>query len=231
MLNFFKKRAALSKAAEEEKRIKSITDYSYDESRVLYKINFEDGLGSWRARSPYKDHFDFGKYEVKVEVTDEEAKTGKHSMKISGRYRDWNGASLDITDYMKETLYDYEVLAWVKLRDDASLCTVHVSFQAESRIANIDFPEYKYWDNYNDSDPAVLSKYLLPVSKAQELPNERRALYPAGYVTDDGWVLLRGKAKIHKSHFECVSVYIETSGEGIHNQDIYVDEFILLSGK
>lgn len=209
---------------------KDILDYSYEESRVLYKNDFEQELRGWKIRGPEEGHFNYDKHEVKVELTAEEAHSGSRCMKISGRLENWNGAEIDITKYLRENKEDYEAMVWVKLREDAVPCMVNLSFQTNSRVADIDFPEFSYFGNISEANPSILSHYRLPVGTPAPENEEWQINYPPGYVTDDGWVLLRGKVKVNVRNYEKVFVYIETSVAESHNQDIYVDDFVLLKG-
>jgi len=218
-------------AAEKEKRRKSILDYSFSQSRVLYKNDFESGLNGWMARGPDKEHFDYGKYLIVTELTGEEAHSGKQCMKVSGRIKSWNGAILDITDYIRNDITEYESMVWVKLRDDADPCMINLSLQLVSKISGIDFPEYRLWEDYTNFSPYILSNYRLPVSAAGSAAEKWEVNYQEGYSTDDGWVLLRGKTSIQKSDYESVSVYIETSNGKTNTQEIYIDDFVLLIGK
>jgi hypothetical protein len=215
------------------KNMKNNFPFDFDESRVLYKNDFENDLGGWLSRGPEEDHFDYNKYTVKVELTDEEAHSGKQCMKISGREKSWNGAILDITKYICDGIQKYEALIWVKLPESTDSCRIHLSLQTISKIGGIDFPDYNMWDDYS-SDGYLLSKFRLPVSAANtpliNTPGHWDLRYPKGYSTADGWVLLRGITSIKKRHYDSVHVYIETT-EGAIVRCIYADDFMLLKGE
>jgi len=217
--------------------MKNKLSFDYDESRVLYKNDFEEGLNGWTARGPEEGHFDYKKYEVRVELCGEEAHSGSKCMKISGRTRAWNGAYLNITKLIKDNIKNYEAMVWVKLRNDAEPSRIHLSLETTVKMAGVDFPEQCWWEDYNP-ELNMLSKFRLPTSTATTEAAGWDVQYPQGYATEDGWVLLRGKINIHKSHFDSIYAFIETSGPqgeseygGANINDIYIDDFILLTGE
>jgi len=217
--------------------MKNKTPFGYNESKVLYKNDFEDSLNGWTARGPEDGHFDYEKYEVRVELSDEEAHGGKKCMKISGRTRAWNGAYLNITKLIKENIKNYEAMVWVKLRDNAEPSRIHLSLETTVKMAGVDFPEQCWWEDY-DVKSNFLSKFKLPTCIAASGSADWDVQYPQGYATNDGWVLLRGKINIHKSHFDSIYAFIETSGPqgeseygGANTNDIYIDDFVLLIGE
>jgi len=227
----FKKSISKKSQQDSASKEKNLLDYSYDEAMVLYKNDFEEDLNGWKSRGPEEGHFNYGKHEVKVELTAEEACSEKQCMKISGRIEHWNGAEIDITEYLHEGIADYEAMAWVKLREDAAPCLVNLSLQCHSRIGNIDFPEFKFWENINDVNPSILSNYRLPVGTPPFQSEEWQTNYPPGYVTENGWVLLRGKAKIDVKQLEYVYFFIETANGKTEDQILYIDDFVLLKGE
>jgi hypothetical protein len=209
----------------------SVFLYEYDESRVLYKNEFEDNLDGWIDRGPEVNHYDINKYQVSVELSDEEKRSGTKCMKISGRRYGWNGATLNIIDYLQEDVLRYEAMAWVKIPETSEPCRVHLSLETNERLSGGGiFPHFGQWDDYCDY-LNILSKYRMPVgAPADERTETWEVAYPPGYKTDDGWVLLRGKAEINKTQHETVFAYIETNGE-YNTSDIYVDDFVLLIGE
>ncbi|MCL2693933.1 MAG: carbohydrate binding domain-containing protein [Oscillospiraceae bacterium] len=229
------KLSAVTETAESITRSEFL-DYSYDESRVLYKCGFEYDLGGWLARGPEEEHYDYGKYLVKVERTEEEAQSGSKCMKITDRVKTWNGAILDITSFIREDITEYEAMVWVKIRDGVSPCRVNLCLQTNAKVDGVDFPWYGVWDDYSvvGEPPHILSKYRLPVSSTEPVEEVWENRYPEGYTTDDGWVLLRGKTKIKKCHYDRIYAYLDTSiseSSSVSTQDIYVDNFVLLIGK
>jgi hypothetical protein len=203
----------------------SVFNYDYIPSRVLYKSDFEDGLKDWTPRTPGDSHVDYGKYETKISITTEERHSGSQCMKIEGRQRGWNGASLDITKYLKERIQNYEIMVWVKLREDAKSCRVHLSIATLEMLCGVEVPMFNHIEDYGQ-EQGILTKYRLPVGTAEK--GSWDANYPEGYATDDGWVLLRGKINIRKADYSQVYIYIETNGDLCENV-LYVDDFVLLS--
>jgi hypothetical protein len=209
---------------------KDFFDYTYDKARVLYKDNFEGELKNWIARTPGTGHNDFNQYEVELEVTTSEKHSGTQCMRIHGRQRGWNGAALYITNYLKENIFDYEIMVWVKLRDDAKTCRVFLSIATLEVLCGVSIPMFDHVEDY-ERNRGILTKFRLPVGTVDENdPKKWDIKYPDGYATDDGWVLLRGKINIRKSNFSQVYIYIETDDDGETN-DIYIDDFVLLTGK
>ncbi|MCL2108289.1 MAG: carbohydrate binding domain-containing protein [Oscillospiraceae bacterium] len=230
MFNIFKKKQPDAAELETVRR-EAILDYSYDQSRVLYENNFEDGLKGWEPRGPVKEHFKKYNYAVGVELTEDTPHSGSRCLKVFGRNEDWNGAVLDITDYTDDKIISYEVLVWVRLESDAEPCMLHLSLQTLSKIANIDFPEYRRLDDYTKSAPFILANYRLPTTAAASADEQWKVNYQPGYSTEDGWVLLRGKMKLRKSHYDKIFLYIETSEGKINTQDLFIDDFVLLEGE
>lgn len=236
MLKFFKNKKEIVEPpvpieTEEERRAK-ILDYSYDESRVLYHTSFEDGLGGWYPRTPREgDPLKDRQYSIKLEITTEEAHSGSKCLKVSNRHNHWNGPVLDITKYIKPDVLDYEVMVWVKIPDNFGSCLVRASYQTSDKLVG-DFPDYHVWEDYYTEDFSVLSNYWFPVGRTDIPENYEWALnYPKEYVSEDNWVLLRGKAKIDIKKLEYVYFFIETADGKEENQDIYIDDFVLLTGK
>ena len=208
---------------------KDIFPFEYDTPRVLYSNDFETALNGWTDRGPEVDHFNHSKYFVKIELTDEEKHRGNKCMKISGRQEGWNGATLNITPYLKENILNYEAMIWIKLRDKSSPCKVRLSLETNSMFGGVLFPCFGQWDDFCN-ERGILSKYRLPLSASGTDGDTWDTKYPAGYTTDDGWILLRGKAEIRKSQYISVFAYIETDGE-TNTNDIYADDFVLLKGE
>lgn len=202
----------------------------FEQSRVLYQSDFDSNLNGWLVREPEVDHYDYGKYHVKIELTDEECHSGTKCLKVTDRMKSWNGTIFDITKYMRDSITKYEAMVWVKVRDGEDPCRVHLSLQKNSSIGDIVFPEYTLWDDISQAPPYILSKFRLPVSSTEPVKEVWENRYTPGYVTDNGWVLLRGVINIIKNHYDSVHVYIETSESKSSTQDIYVDDFILLAG-
>jgi len=225
---FWKKAKAKEK---ETKQDDSILSYDYDESRILYKNDFEDSLNGWIDRGPEINHFDSNKYKIIVGLTSEEKHSGSRCMKISGRRYGWNGATLNIKRYLRDGLFKYEAMVWVKIPDSSKPCRVHLSLETNERLSGGGIlPSFGQWDDLCDYRN-ILSKYRLPVCRAKDKDAEPwEVQYPEGYTTEDGWVLLRGKAVIDKTLHESVFAYIETDCEENTN-DIYIDDFVLLTGE
>ncbi|MCL2018250.1 MAG: carbohydrate binding domain-containing protein [Oscillospiraceae bacterium] len=177
--------------------MKDVFSVKYDESKLLYRNDFETDLNGWVARGPESCHYDYLKYEVRVELTDEEYHSGKSCMKISGRTRSWNGASLDITNYLKHNVKNYVAMVWVKMRNDAAPSRVHLSLETNVKLAGVDFPVQSWWDDYNP-ERNLLSKFKLPTSIVTPESTGWDIRYPPNHVNKDGWVLLRGKININK---------------------------------
>ena len=139
-----------------------IFNYEYDESRILYVNSFENGLDGWQPREPDAGHYDFGKYNVTVELTDEESRSGTKCMKITDRRYNWNGAFLDITSMIRAQVADYEVMVWVKLRPEAKSCRIRIMLETYEQIGNAQFPAFIEVEDYADYR-GILSKFRLPV--------------------------------------------------------------------
>jgi hypothetical protein len=227
MFGFLKKKPNSKTASVEEKA----AVFSYDEERVLYSTNFEDGLGSWRPRGPSKkfnpEHVLRNGYEVFIETTSEEKYSGNQCLKVTGRKYGWNGARLDITKYLRDNIRFYEVAVWVKIPSDAPSCRVCVSLEANTVFAGVPFQKFHYWHDF-DPEQSILSKFRAPVGTGD--PKEWDTQYPHGYTTGDGWILLRGMAEIYKTHFDSICAYIETD-DANSSIPLYVDNFMLLSAK
>ncbi|MCL2019326.1 MAG: carbohydrate binding domain-containing protein [Oscillospiraceae bacterium] len=211
-----------------------VFSFEYEPDRVLYSNDFEQDLDGWYARTPLPEHYDYNNYKVVVEKTDEEAHSGSHCMKVYGRRESWNGAALDITKYLKPGVFNYEVMVWVKLRPDANPARIRIMSEMYEVGCSIDFPNFEVFDDYCDYR-GVLSKFRLPVGSGEDDWDTR---YPPNYATSDGWVLLRGKKEINASRYSAVMVYLETYKEtnseentDVDVNDIYIDDFVLLTGK
>jgi hypothetical protein len=166
---------------------------------------------------------------IKLSLTSEVKRSGSSCLKISGRYANWHGASIDIAKYTKEGLKNYEVMVWVKVPNGAPSCKVYLSLETNSQLGGVVFPYYEQFKDYSQ-ELGILSKYRLPVNGEHE-PGiaEWETAYPEGHVTDDGWVLLHGKVTINRAEHFRAFVYIETNNQGANN-DIYIDDFVLLRG-
>jgi hypothetical protein len=211
-----------------EKKNDDIFNYEYAPSRILYHNDFENELNGWEARTILDpEHFDYGKYDVVVELSDEEKLSGSRSMKISGRKMNWNGATLEITSYLTQGITDYEVMAWVKFGEPATAQRLILTLETHSTLGGVDFPHFHVMDDYCGSI-GILSKYKLPVGCDGDDWDTR---YPKGYTTTDGWVLLRGRINTEPSHHNRVLVYFETGEDEYNSNVIYVDSFVLLRGK
>jgi hypothetical protein len=220
----------LKKKVKEAAKESNTFDYGYEASRVLYHNSFEEALNGWEARTILDpDHFDYGKYKVQVEVSGEEKRSGSKCMKISGRKMNWNGATLEITSYLKQDIHEYEVQAWAKFGELYSNCTPQrliLTLETHATIGGVDFPHFEPVVDYCGKS-GILSKYWLPVGSKQD---DWDCRYPEDYTTPDGWVLLRGKINIRPAHHTRVLVYFETGEEEFNSNVIYVDEFALLRG-
>ncbi|MCL2637635.1 MAG: carbohydrate binding domain-containing protein [Oscillospiraceae bacterium] len=226
----FNKLRKKKNVASEAEIKKDVFDYKYDPARVLYHNDFEKELNGWEARTILDpDHFDYGKYEVRVEVSDEQKRSGSKCMKISGRRMNWNGATLEITSYLKQNIYDYEVQAWVKfgeLNTDCKPQRLTLTLETHATIGGVDFPHFDTMEDYC-GNVGILSKYWLPVGSK---PEDWDSRYPNNYTTYDGWVLLRGKINIRPAHHTRVLIYFETGEDELNSNVIYVDDFVLLRG-
>jgi len=199
---------------------KNVFSYEPDPSRVLCACDFNTDLCEWVTRGPLS--------KMSLSLTSKTKRSGNNCLKISGRGEAWHGASLDITKYIKEGIRHYEAMAWVKVPDDAASCKVYLSLETNSKMGGVVFPYYTQWADFDDEN-GILSKYRLPVGGIHGEYAEWETTYPKGYVTSDGWVLLRGKIEInHAEHFRAF-VYIETNDQG-KNNDVYVDDFVLMKG-
>ncbi|MCL1823670.1 MAG: carbohydrate binding domain-containing protein [Oscillospiraceae bacterium] len=230
---FFKKKKKETQTVQIQEQENEFVSFEYDESRVLYQNNFEDELNGWIDRGPGKDHYDQSKYSITVETTAEEKHSGTKCMKISGRQFGWNGATINIIDFLRTDTLKYEAMVWVKIPDNAKPCRVHLSLETNEKMSSGDiFPHFGQWNDYCDYRN-ILSKYRLPLNApADESAEPWETDYPKGYTTEDGWILLRGKAEIDKRLYTSVFTYIETNGDGDANtSDIYVDDFVLLIGE
>jgi hypothetical protein len=211
----------------------ALFDCSYDPSRVLYHNDFETSIGEWVTRTPDPEHFDYGKYEVKAELTDKEFRFGSHCMAVTGRQVSWNGASLDVTKYLKPDIHKYEVMVWVKLPASAKPCRVRIMSETRSRLGEMEIPYFTSLNDYCEHR-GVLSKYKLPVGCG---PDDWDTRYPPNHSTETGWVLLRGTQEIRVKQNESVFIYIETNNEEntelneeVDLNDIYIDDFVFLKG-
>jgi hypothetical protein len=215
----------------EKEQDEIVFSYDYDESRVLYKNDFENELNGWIDRGPEVNHYDANKYHISVELSNEEKHGGSRCMKISGRRYGWNGATLNIIDYLRDDIFKYEAMVWVKIPADSKPCRVHLSLETNEKLTGGGaLPHFGQWDDYCDYRN-ILSKYRLPVCALHDAGTESwETNYPQGYTTKDGWVLLRGRAEITKAHNLSVFAYIETNGDN-NTSDIYVDDFVLLIGE
>lgn len=222
MFGFMKKKKA---PAEEEK---ITTSFAYDEERVLYFNNFENSAQDWRPRgssvrfSPEQAERDG--YDIILERTAEEKHSGTHCLKVSGRKFGWNGAMVDLTRHLRDNVFFYEAAVWVKIPSDAPSCRVCLSLEANTVFAGVPFQKFHYWHDFKP-EHGILSKYLLPVGAGE--PGNWDTQYQPGCYTEDGWVLLRGRAEIHKTHFDSIFAYIETDADRC-NYPIYIDDFMLL---
>jgi len=203
-----------------------IFSYEYDSARVLYHSDFDTSLSGWVARAPDPEHFDYGKYEVKAELSDEQKHSGTRSLKVSGRQMNWNGATIDVTSYLKPDEYHYEAMAWVKYGEPCTPQQIFLSIETHSFVGGMDFPYFGVWDDFC-GHRGILSKYKLPVGCGPDFWDTR---YPVNYTTPDGWLLLRGKLEIRVAQHERVLVYIETGEDELNANDIYIDDFVLLRG-
>jgi len=217
----------LKKKTEEDIKEKDVFDFKYNPSRVLYHNDFEESLNGWEARTILDpEHFDYGKYDVRVELSGEEKLSGSACMKISGRRMNWNGATLEVTSYLKQDVYDYEVQAWVKFGKSAVPQRLTLTLETHATIGGVDFPHFDTMDDFC-GDVGILSKYWLPVGSKHDDWDTR---YPENYTTPDGWILLRGKINIRPAHHTRVLIYFETGEDEYNSNVIYVDDFVLLRG-
>jgi hypothetical protein len=203
-----------------------IFNFDYDPARVLYESDFDASLSGWASRTPDPEHYEYGKYEVTAELSGEEKHSGSRSLKIAGRKMNWNGATIDITEYLKPEEYHYEAMVWVKYGEPCTPQRVYLSIETHSSVNGMDFPYFGAWDDYA-GHRGILSKYKLPVGCGPDFWDTR---YPRGYTTADGWLLLRGKLEIRVAQHERVLVYIETGEDEENSNDIYIDDFVLLRG-
>jgi hypothetical protein len=218
LFDFFKKKAQVKEET---------PSYAPDPSRILCVCNFNDDLSGWVVRGPGWQQGQ--ENAINLSLTSETKRSGASCLKVSGRYANWHGATLNIAKYVKESLMNYEVMVWVKLPDDAVSSKVYLSLETNSKLGGVVFPHY---EQFQDFDPGrgVLSKYRLPVNGDHGDDYERwEVAYPKENLTSDGWVLLHGKVKINRSEHFRAYVYIETDEQG-KNNDIYIDDFILLRG-
>jgi hypothetical protein len=210
-----------------EESTDNIFNYEYKSSRILYHNNFGQELNGWEARTILDpEHYDYGKYNVVVEISDEAKRTGIGCMKISGRRMNWNGATLEVTQYLSQNIHDYEVQAWVKFGEPAVSQRIILSLETHSMLAGVDFPHFDAMEDYS-GNVGILSKYKLPVGSGEDAWDTR---YPENYTTPDGWVLLRGKINIRPAHHARVLIYFETAEDELNSNIIYVDDFVLLKG-
>ncbi|MCL2109090.1 MAG: carbohydrate binding domain-containing protein [Oscillospiraceae bacterium] len=206
--------------------------FSIEPDRILLSSDFDNGTEGWTPRCGGTDpnHNDYGKYEVIVETTMEEARSPSSSLKVSGRFQSWNGATIDITDILDPNILVYEVLAWVKVPADTDLPPGRVNISMQTNVfdtaAGQEIESYDWLSDY-ESESGLLSKYLLPVGSPEVPGEEYLTNYPEGYVTDDGWVLLRGLTPlIFLDEVDKIQIYIENSSS---KADFYIDSFWVLA--
>jgi len=214
------------KAASAAKRLAS---YEPDPERILLRCDFNSDLCGWTIRGPgwRKEGDDSGKG-IALSLDTDIKHSGASSLKITGRFESWQGATLNIADYIKESIKDYEAMVWVKIPDNAPSCKVCLSLETNSKLGGVVFPYYEQFADF-DQKNSVLSKYRLPVNGDHGEYDAWETAYPKGHTTDDGWVLLHGKVKINRAEYFKAYVYIETNNQGANN-DIYIDDFVLLRG-
>jgi len=203
-----------------------IFSFEYDPARVLYHSDFDSSLSGWVARTPDPEHYEYNKYEVIAELTDEEKHSGNRCLKVSGRQMNWNGATIDITPYLKKDIFEYEAMVWVKFGEPVIPQRIFLCIETHSFVGGVDFPYFGEWDDYA-GNRGILSKYKLPVGCGPDYWDTR---YPQRYTTEDGWLLLRGKLEIRVAHHERVLVYIQTGRDELNTNIIYIDDFVLLKG-
>jgi hypothetical protein len=224
LFNLFKKNAA---APPPEKKLYHLPD----PARTILSCNFENDLCGWVARGPawQQEDGDDGSGKIKLSLTSETKHSGNSCLKISGRYENWHGASINIANYVKESIKNYEAMVWVKVPEGAPSCKVFLSLETNSQLGGVVFPYYEQFADFNQ-ELGILSKYRFPLHGAHDPAcAEWEVAYPEGHTTGDGWVLLRGKVQINRAEHFRAYVYIETNNQGACN-DIYIDDFVLMKG-
>ncbi|MCL1822655.1 MAG: dockerin type I domain-containing protein [Oscillospiraceae bacterium] len=198
--------------------------------RLLYFTDFENGLDGWAVHSPKNGDTGYVEYEANVELTKEESHSGKQSLKVSDRKNYWQGTVIDITDYLRDDVLEYEVMVWVKVPEGANPTIIRLSYQIVEIIDGIESNLYGTWDDY-DYENDKLSKYRLPASLYDPESEDWAVRYHEDYFSDDGWVLLHGEMWFFAPFYKKVYVHFDTS----HNfdniyDDYYIDDFVLLRG-
>jgi hypothetical protein len=223
LFNLFKKKSA--EAPPPKKR----PSYLPDPNRILFSCDFNDSLCGWVVRGPAWQEKGDTDHGIKLSLTTETKHSGNSCLKISGRYANWHGASVNVAKYVKESIRNYEAMVWVKVPDGAPSCKIYLSLETNSQLGGVVFP---YYEQFEDFDPraSILSKYRLPVNGEHD-PNEAdwETAYPENHATDDGWVLLHGKVQINRAEHFRAFIYIESNNQGANN-DIYIDDFVLMRG-
>jgi hypothetical protein len=206
-------------------------------SQVLYMTDFSDGLGEWRPRcgGTDPDHEHYGDYEVTLElINDASSPTGGQIMRVAGRERNWNGATIDVTEQFHGSGVRFEALAWVKMADDASPGRVQMSYERHENELNNEgelVKRFEYWDDW-DSSQGILSKYKLPMSAADDDPDTWDDNFDADedyYDFENGWALIHGAAIFVPGDFQTIYFYIETTTGTAREQVIYIDSVYIFT--
>jgi len=116
--------------------------FLYETSRVLYSEDFENGIGNWVARTNDNNT------SIIAEITSGEAQSGDYSLKVSGRERSWEGVIIDITDYLRDDVFFYEVTVWVKVPETATPARVVMSLE-EHRSDGVWYSQLNNFDADN----------------------------------------------------------------------------------
>ena len=215
--------------------------FQYDASRIVYRTDFEDGLGDWQRRmvGDATDHSSYntfmerhGTTYIDMELSDV-SKSGSYSMLIANRLTGWNGAILDITDYLLDDVSMYEAFAWVNMPDDAMPGRLHLSLQTVEYMGGIKNEEYIWLSDF-DGEGGIFSKFVLPAGTEDPGNNEDLSPFyniPEGYSTQDGWVLLHGTFPAMKILYDEFYIYIESTLGLATEQDFYVDELVILTAQ
>jgi hypothetical protein len=206
-----------------------------------------DGAAIWRRRwdpgrtiSPMVDgervnttvHEFYG--DMILEISSDFAIHGDTSLLVANRSHDWNGATLDITDFILNNESEYECFVWVKMPPGADAGRVLLSAQTNGPDGEL----YRGWADYGivyEDDPYHASKYWFPIETylmgedgTEANPGED-AEYNIPYIYEkDGWVLLRGTTAFVKIFFDQIQVYVETKEGHPNRQPIYMDCFTIM---
>jgi hypothetical protein len=213
----------------------TVGSVSLNPVQIIYMNDFSNGLGGWipRCGGSEPEHEHYGLYEVILEtIPTADSPTGGQSLRISGRDRHWNGTYLDVTDIFKDSgKFIFEVLAWVRMPEDASVGRINLSYETHTLFYDLDLyiPNYNYFEDFN-SDAGILSKYRLPVGAAATDAwwDDLYDTYPEGYVFGD-WVLLHGTAVMLPSNYDKIKIYFDTIGGTPIEQVIYIDSIFIVT--